>query len=210
LSSRYRLERSFAIARQWKVRPDAQWRNAVARQTPSHPVACVSWSDATDYAQWLAEKTGKKYRLPSASEWEYVARAGSTAERAWTNDSEACANGNVADRAAVQSYPGWTAFNCDDVNVQSAPVGSYAQNAFGLQDVLGNVFEWVADCWHENYSGAPTDGSTREGGDCSQHEMRGGSWFTAPALLRFAYRNRFETEYRSASVGFRIVREGTP
>jgi formylglycine-generating enzyme required for sulfatase activity len=93
-----------------------------------------------------------------------------------------------------------------DTYVQSAPVGSFAANAFGLHDTLGNVFEWVADCWHDDYSGMPDDGSARVDGDCSQHETRGGSWFTAPDFVRVSYRNRFATDYRSTSVGFRVVR----
>jgi formylglycine-generating enzyme required for sulfatase activity len=97
-----------------------------------------------------------------------------------------------------------------DTYVQSAPVGSFAANAFGLHDTLGNVFEWVADCWHDDYRGAPDDGSARVDGDCSQHETRGGSWFTAPDFVRVSYRNRFVTDYRSTSVGFRVVRRTTP
>ena len=97
-----------------------------------------------------------------------------------------------------------------DTYVQSAPVGSFAANAFGLHDTLGNVFEWVADCWNDDYTGAPDDGSARVDGDCSQHETRGGSWFTAPDFVRASYRNRFATEYRSTSVGFRVVRRTAP
>jgi formylglycine-generating enzyme required for sulfatase activity len=86
-------------------------------------------------------------------------------------------------------------------------VGSFAPNAFGLYDMLGNVFEWVEDCWHADYGGAPSDGSAWVSGDCSQHDMRGGSWFTAAPNVSVAARNRFEAGYRSNSVGFRLVRE---
>jgi formylglycine-generating enzyme required for sulfatase activity len=91
--------------------------------------------------------------------------------------------------------------------VYSAPVGSFAANTFGLYDMLGNVFEWVQDCWHPDYRGSPSDGSAWLTGDCSQRDMRGGSWFTAPASVSTAARNRFEEGYRSNSVGFRLVRE---
>jgi len=196
---------------EWKLQADAQWKNAAARQTASHPATCISWRDATEYVQWLSARTGQPYRLPSASEWEYAARAGSAADRPWTADAQACAVGNVADRGAAQRYPGWTVHNCNDSYVQAAPVASFAANEFGLHDMLGNVFEWVSDCWHDNYDGAPADGSARvgneRGGDCTQREMRGGSWFTAPGFVRFAYRNRFAADYRSSSVGFRVVRE---
>jgi formylglycine-generating enzyme required for sulfatase activity len=94
-----------------------------------------------------------------------------------------------------------------DTYVQSAPVGSFAANAFGLHDMLGNVFEWVEDCWYDDYRGAPVDGSARTGDECKQHEARGGSWFTTPAYVRVSYRNRFDADYRATSVGFRVVRE---
>ena len=195
---------------EWTIRDDVHWKNAVDRQTPSHPVSCVSWQDAADYAQWLSERTGQTYRLPSASEWEYAARAGSTADRAWTSETDACVVGNLADQAAAQRYPGWTVHNCNDAYAQAAPTASYAANAFGLHDMLGNVFEWVSDCWIDTYEGAPVDGSARRDGDCARRELRGGSWFTAPSYVRFAYRNHFAGDYRSTSIGFRIVREISP
>lgn len=191
----------------WKLRDDVSWRNAVERQTPSHPVTCVSWQDAHDYAQWLSQRTGQTYRLPSASEWEFAARAGSTSDRVWSIGNDACAAGNVADRSAAQRYPGWTVFDCSDAYAQTAPVASFAANAFGLHDMLGNVFEWVTDCWIDTYEGAPIDGSARQDGDCVHRELRGGSWFTSPGFVRFAYRNHFVSDHRSTSVGFRIVRE---
>jgi len=192
---------------EWTVREDVNWKNAVDRQTQSHPVSCVSWQDARDYAAWLSEQTGQAYRLPSASEWEYVARAGSTQDRPWTEVEKACETANVADRSAEQRYPGWTVHECNDAYAQTAPVASYSANAFGFHDMLGNVFEWVDDCWIDTYEGAPIDGSARRDGDCVRHELRGGSWYTNPRYVRFAYRNHFAADYRSTSVGFRIVRE---
>jgi formylglycine-generating enzyme required for sulfatase activity len=116
---------------------------------------------------------------------------------------------NVADRSAEQRFPGWTVFPCNDGFVKTAPVGSFRPNAFGIHDLLGNVFEWVADCWFDDYAHAPIDGSAR-GGKCDEHELRGGSWFSSPRYVSAAYRNRFETGYRSSSVGFRVVRDLTP
>jgi formylglycine-generating enzyme required for sulfatase activity len=172
-------------------------------------VACVSWRDARDFAGWLSKKTGQKYRLPTESEWEYAARAGSTTTRPWKDHIEsACTNANVADQAAGQQYPGWKVHPCSDGYVYTAPVGSFQPNAFGLYDMLGNVFEWVLDCWHPDYRGAPTDGSAwGAAADCTQHDLRGGSWFTAPALVSTSARNRFDETYRSNSIGFRLVRE---
>jgi len=192
----------------WQDSPEANWNNVGYTQTATHPVACVSWRDARDYAAWLSRKTGQKYRLPSDSEWEYAARAGSVASRPWKETIEgACSNANVADQAAAQQYPGWKVHPCSDGYTYTAPVGSFQPNTFGLYDMLGNVFEWVQDCWHPDYRGAPTDGSAWLSGDCSQRDMRGGSWFTAPPLVSTSARNRFEETYRSNSVGFRLVRE---
>jgi formylglycine-generating enzyme required for sulfatase activity len=193
---------------QWQYQPTAGWQAPGFPQTPVHPVACVSWNDANDYAKWLSKKSGHTYRLPSASEWEYAARAGSDASEPWnTSQAGACAQANVADQSAAQRFPGWSVFPCSDGYVNTAPVGSFRANAFGLSDLLGNVFEWVEDCWHADYVGAPVDGSARRDGDCAQHELRGGSWFSAPKFVNAAYRNRFEADYRSSSVGFRLVRE---
>ena len=191
----------------WHERADLSWNDVGYPQSSTHPVACVSWRDSRDYTTWLSHKTGQHYRLASASEWEYAARAGSAAPRPWSSDTEACKSANVADLSAAQRYPGWKVHQCTDGYVYSAPVGSFAPNAFGLYDMLGNVFEWVQDCWHADYGGAPADGSAWMTGDCSQHDMRGGSWFTAPPLVSASARNRFEETYRSNSVGFRLVRE---
>jgi formylglycine-generating enzyme required for sulfatase activity len=86
-------------------------------------------------------------------------------------------------------------------------VGSFKANAFGLHDLLGNVFEWVQDCWHDDYTAAPADGSARMEAGCSERELRGGSWFSAPRYVNAGYRNRFEHGYRSSSIGFRVVRD---
>ncbi len=191
----------------WKYQAEANWDLPGFAQTEAHPVTCVSWQDAMAYTQWLAAKTGHAYRLPSASEWEYAARAGSDAVP-WTADpAAACAVANVADRTAEQRYPGWRVFPCNDGYVHTAPVGSFKANAFGLSDLLGNVFEWVADCWYDDYVHAPVDGSARVGGACEEHELRGGSWFSSPQYVTATYRDRFVGSYRSSSIGFRVVRE---
>jgi formylglycine-generating enzyme required for sulfatase activity/tRNA A-37 threonylcarbamoyl transferase component Bud32 len=191
---------------EWRAHEDVSWRNATPQQDASYPVTCVSWQDAADYAAWLSLRTNQTYRLPSASEWEYLSRAGSTSVP-WSDPAEACTSANVADESAAQRFPGWTAFACSDRFVQLAPVGSLAPNAFGLADTLGNAFEWTRDCWRDDYTDAPTDGSAIQDGDCAEHEARGGSWFTAPEFVRSNYRNRFAAEYRSSSLGFRLVRE---
>jgi formylglycine-generating enzyme required for sulfatase activity len=192
----------------WRQRATASWKNPGFTQAPRHPVVCVSWNDALAYAGWLSAKTGHKYRLPSASEWEYAARAGAGAARPWGADqAEACANANVADRSAERRYPGWSVFPCDDGYVHTAPVGAFKVNAFGLSDVLGNVLVWTEDCWQSDYADAPNDGAAREIPNCRERELRGGSWFSAPAVVKASYRNHFAADYRASSLGFRLVRE---
>ena len=195
----------------WRHKTKASWKEPGFAQSDLHPVTCTSWDDAVAYAAWLSGRTGHHYRLPSASEWEYAARAGSDATRPWgTDPGAACANANVADQSAARRYPGWEAFACDDGYVNTAPVSTFKANAFGLDDMLGNVFQWTQDCWHGDYAGAPDDGTPRLDGDCSERELRGGSWFSAPAVVRPAYRNHFASHYRTSSVGFRLVRDNTP
>ncbi len=193
---------------EWRWRDDVNWDTVNDARTSMHPVSCISWDDAVAYTAWLSKKTGELYRLPSASEWEYAASAGASPAAPLAGEKDAaCKVANVADQAAARQYPGWNVLECDDRYVQSSPVGSFQPNALGLYDMLGNVFEWVQDCWSDTYEGAPTDGSARLDGNCTLREMRGGSWFTAPQSLRASYRNRFEHDYRSSSVGFRVVRE---
>jgi sulfatase modifying factor 1 len=192
---------------EWKHRANNNWKDPGFAQTGNHPVTCVSWNDAKAYASWLSMKTGHSYRLPSASEWEYAARAGGGAVQPWDPDgSAACANANVADQSAVHRYRGWGAFACDDGYVYTAPVGTFKPNSLGLNDMLGNVFQWTEDCWSPDYAGAPTDGSARTDGNCTEHELRGGSWFSTPAYVKANYRNHFAADYRTSSVGIRLVR----
>jgi formylglycine-generating enzyme required for sulfatase activity len=194
---------------EWTQHIDQDWTRVGFQQTASHPVACVSWEDARAYVAWLSKKAGHHYRLPSASEWEYAARGGGEFARPWRGDTkDACAAANVADESASKRFPGWNVHPCNDGFVFTAPVGAFAANSFGLNDMLGNVFEWVEDCWHDSYNGAPTNGSAWVGSTkCEERELRGGSWFTTPAFVRAPYRNRFEPGYRSSSVGFRVVRD---
>ena len=192
----------------WRYRAENNWENPGFAQTGSHPVTCASWNDAKAYAAWLSAKTGHRYRLPSASEWEYAARAGGVAAQPWSEDgSGACASANVADQSAARRYPGWSIFACNDGYVQTSPVGSFKANSFGLNDMLGNVFQWTEDCWNSDYKAAPIDGSPRADGDCAERELRGGSWFSTPAYVRANYRNHFGADYRTSSAGIRVARE---
>jgi len=162
------------------------------------PVINVSWDDAKAYAAWLSKKTGKSYRLLSAAEYEYATRAGTQTAYPWGN----AIGTNNANCHACGSQ--WDAR-------QTAPVGSFAANGFGLYDMVGNVEEWMEDCYHDSYSGAPSDGSAWiEGADCSRRIVRAGSWFFAPAFLRSAKRYWFTTDYRLNYLGFRVARTLAP
>jgi formylglycine-generating enzyme required for sulfatase activity len=142
------------------------------------PVVNVSWEDAVCYAQWLSKHTGKPYRLPSEAEWEYAARAGADTAYWWGDEI---------------GYNRANCFGCGSPwdGKQTAPVGSFPANRFGLHDTAGNVWEWVADCWHDNYQGAPSDGSAWEGAADCNRGVRGGSWYFIPHYLRSAFRLRY-------------------
>src|SRR5262245_9780872 len=160
----------------------------------TQPVMYVNWDDAQAYVAWLSRMTGKTYRLLTEAEWEYAARAGSQAAYSWGDE---IGKGNA---------------NCDGCGSQwdrqqAAPVGSFAANAFGLHDMHGNVWEWVEDCYHENYNGAPKDGSAWiEGGECSRRVVRGGSWIDLPRNLRAASRYGNTAVSRDFILGFRVGR----
>ena len=196
---------------EWEWRSGRNWRNPGFSQTDGHPVVCVNWDDAKAYVGWLSGETGEGYRLLSESEWEYLARGGRGTSRYW-GESEVgqCRNANGADREAKRHNSGWTTVECDDGHYWTSPVGSFSPNGFGLRDVLGNVWEWVEDCWNESYRGAPTDGSAWESGECGRRVLRGGSWINAPGLLRSANRVGNSTGLRSYVFGFRVARTLTP
>ena len=198
----------------WKSRSNRGWRNPGYSQTNDHPVTCVNWHDAKAYVGWLSRRTGKRYRLLSESEWEYAARAGTTASRYWGDDATAqCGYANGADARLKQRFSNWkrSTASCRDGYVHTAPVGSFAANRFGLHDMHGNVWEWVEDCWHKTYSGAPSDGRAwTSRGDCSRRVLRGGSWFDYPLNLSAAYRFRNSAGVRSNFFGFRVARTLAP
>ena len=162
----------------------------------------VSWSDAQDYVEWLSRQTGQTYRLLSEAEWEYVARAGSSSAYSW-------GSGIGTNRA-----------NCDDAGVEfgicgdqwenTAPVGSFQANAFGVHDMHGNVNEWVQDCWHGNYAGAPSDGGAWVNANCGERVVRGGSWLNYPRFLRSSFRGWSPSGERGGYLGFRVARTLDP
>jgi formylglycine-generating enzyme required for sulfatase activity len=195
----------------WSEQSGRSWRDPGFAQSGSHPVACISWEDAKAYAAWLSGKTGKAYRLPTEAEWEYAARGGTTTRFHFGNaEKDYCRYGNGADQAARKSVPGadkWKVLPCNDGNPYTAPVGSFAPNGFGLHDTHGNLFEWTEDCWHDNYVGAPHDGSAWiAGGDCDNRVLRGGARGYLPDYLRVAVRGKIGSAYRYVNAGLRVAR----
>lgn len=142
-----------------------RWDTPAYAPGEHHPVMCVSWDDAQAYAKWLSKRSGKKYRLPSEAEWEYAARAGGNARYASGDDLNGiCRVANTMDKSGKAAFMrdlGWDRKHaeCDDFADYTTVVGMYEPNAFGLHDMTGNVGEYVEDCEHTNYEGAPTDGS---------------------------------------------------
>jgi len=197
----------------FEERPGYSFRKTNFPQTGVHPAPCLSWDDAKAYLAWLSRKTGRAYRLPSEAEWEYAARAGTTGRFHFgDNEADYCRHGNGVDATALADVPGakqkgWDALPCRDGHAFTAPVGSFAPNAFGLHDTHGNVFEWVEDCWNDDFKGAPTDGSAWLTGDCAIRVQRGGAWGYPRTYLRIAVRGRQAQGYRYINAGVRVARE---
>jgi formylglycine-generating enzyme required for sulfatase activity len=192
--------------------PGKSWRDPAIAQTDEHPAVCVSWRDASAYAAWLSAKTGHRYRLPSEAEWEYATRGGVQAAYAFPGgEAGACAYANVGDRSAKAAVPAWRTADCDDgFGFGTAPVGSFRPNGFGLHDTIGNVWEWMADCFRPSFDSAPADGSTwGNGGDCGSVVDRGGGFSSLIAgNLRPANRSRAPSPDNPAySLGFRVARD---
>jgi formylglycine-generating enzyme required for sulfatase activity len=170
---------------------DQQWGRG------RRPVINVSWDDATTYVAWLSRKTGKPYRLLSEAEFEYAARAGGQTAYPWGND---IGRGNANCIGCGSQWDG----------KQTAPAGSFPANVFGLYDMAGNVWEWAQDCYHDNYVGAPSDGSAWVSGDCSRRVVRGGSWYSSLRYLRAAARNGSASSTRLDDSGIRVGRTLSP
>jgi formylglycine-generating enzyme required for sulfatase activity len=169
------------------------WASPGFPQDKRHPVVRVSHADASAYPVWLSQKTGQTYRLPSEAEWEYAARAGTTTARYWGESA-----GRPGEHAQFSQYRGSTGGTC--------PVGSFAPNAFGLHDMLGNVWEWAADHWHGDYQGAPVDGSAWIAGGAADRVVRGGSWSYDTRHVRSAFRFHYDPPNRGNRLGFRCAR----
>jgi formylglycine-generating enzyme required for sulfatase activity len=199
---RVRIRRPFAVAKDLVTRQEYQafvsesgysvdrlWQSV--GQNVDDPVVNVNWDDAQAYAGWLSEKAHHQYRLLSESEYEYAERAGSTTMFWWGDEA-----------AQVCQYA-----NYHECANGPARAGAYRPNAFGLDDMTGNTFEWVEDCWHSDYQGAPSDGTAWTSSGCSSRVMRGTPWFMSdPTTLRSSYRGTSDFGNRSEVIGFRVAR----
>lgn len=186
------------------------WRDPGFPQAPSHPAVCVSWNDANAYVKWLREETGLAYRLPSESEFEYVLRVGLFRDVDRREENELCRTANHGDQSLKNTFPAWNGATsgCSDGYAMSAPAASYRANLLGLYDVDGNVAEWVGDCWHESYVGAPANGNAWEAPDlseCRGRVLRGGDFVSSPANFGPAHRTWIPESFRTYHVGFRVA-----
>ncbi|MCA6098765.1 SUMF1/EgtB/PvdO family nonheme iron enzyme [Bradyrhizobium australafricanum] len=178
--------------REWNTCAAAKACGFTASGKDDVPVTNVSWSDAKQYVTWLAERTKKPYRLPSEAEWEYAARGG-TQSKYWWGDQMQSGHAGCKDCGG------------DGSAEQPVKVGSYKPNPFGLYDMGGGVDQWVEDCWHRNYQGAPTDGAVWSGGDCASHVIRSGSWKNDARYVRPANRDNYDTNVRYPTHGLRVA-----
>lgn len=193
--------RAFVRATGWRQSGEVDWEAPGFHQTDAHPVVGVNWYDAQHYLRWLSEATGRSYRLPSEAEWEYACRAG-------TRTAFSFGDGISTDQANYDGNFTWNGGARGEYRRGTTPAGMFPANPWGLFDMHGNVWEWVQDVVHDNYEGAPLDGSAwEEGGDQARRILRGGSWLYNPRYLRSALRNGFSAALSNDIVGFRVVRE---
>jgi formylglycine-generating enzyme required for sulfatase activity len=183
------------------------WRHPGFEQTDQDPVVCVSYDDAQAYIRWYSQLTGHPYRLPTEAEWEYATRAGTETSRFWGEDlNKQCQYANGADQAFVAKFnvSVYYAAPCADKYLFTSPVGAFQPNPIGLYDMLGDVAQLTADCWHVNYNGAPTDGSAWMSPECRYGVVRGESWYGSD--VRSADRAQFTRSDRLSTTGFRLAR----
>jgi len=178
-----------------------EWKQCVAAKACKYeldgdddmPVYNVSWNDAQQYVSWLSTITNSRYRLPTEAEWEYAARGGATTKY-WWGDKLAAGKANCK--------------GCDEASDPRLPMkaGSFAPNPFGLHDMAGGVTQWVSDCWHRNYVGAPKDGSAWDMPNCQERVLRGGSWRNDPGYSRASSRDSYDAGVRYQTHGLRVAR----
>ncbi len=185
-------------------REGASWRSPGFPQDDRHPVVLVSWNDAMAYVNWLSQKSGKRYRLPTETEWEYAARSrGKRRKYSWGIGRP---SGNIADKSAKKEFPAWSTWvGYDDGYVYTAPVGKFKANKLGLYDMSGNVWEWVQDWYDEKYY-KKSPKHNPEGPSVGKFRvLRGGAWMNEPRNLRTTNRYRTNPDSWINFGGFRIA-----
>ncbi len=190
--------------------PRYSWQNPGFPQSDAHPVLNVTWNDAVAMAQWLSKSEGKTYRLPTEAEWEYAARAGSRTRYSSGDDPKSLLGvANVFDADSAKNWPKWQAFALKGADgfAFTAPVGSFAPNAWGLYDMHGNAWEWVADWYGEDYYARSPVDDPKGPPDGEVRVRRGGSWHTWAFYARASYRNWNTMSTRYTLVGMRLLRE---
>jgi formylglycine-generating enzyme required for sulfatase activity len=195
------------MGNQWVPMPQANWEHPGYPQTELDPVVCMNDIEIGAYLDWLRQKTGKDYRLPSEAEWEYAERGGTTTAFYWGDDpNDACAYENVGDENYGTKYGVSNPILCSDGFADLAPVGSFKPNPFGLYDMAGNIFVMTADCWNENYAGAPADGARWTSGECTRHVVRKAAFGNPHAwMFRSANRGAEGDRVRRNRFGFRVA-----
>ena len=195
----------------WYHTPGKDWRDPGYGRPPAdnEPVACVTWTDAQAYADWLAEKTGQPYRLPTEAEWEHAARAGTTGTYTWGDDPDGgCNVANIYDKSGIDPKRPYDPVGCDDGFAIVSPVGSLDPNLWGLYDMTGNVWEWTVDCYIMPIPLEPTDGSPVYAPDnCDRRAVKGGSWSSEVFWQRPTFRGRDPEDRISHIFGMRIARD---
>ena len=201
----------------WQYDAATTFRDPGFVQEGDHPVACVNWDEAQAYVAWLNTQTKGGYRLLTEVEWEYVARGGATQNLAypWGNDeAKGCPFANVFDRTALQTYTGvdtsgykvFDPMNCADGRLNTAPVGSLQPNGFGVFDIIGNVQEWVEDCYSATRDRLSESGAPAAESNCARRLVKGGSWGTLAHNVRIAERIPYPATHRDDSIGIRVAR----
>ena len=182
------------------------WRNPGFRQNEQYPVVCISWFDATAYAEWLSSVTGHSYTLPTEAQWEYAARAGSSSAYFFGDDGQdLCRWANIADRDLRSDNPVLSTVDCSDGYITAAPIGEYEPNPLGLLDVIGNVYEWTCSRYEHDYNGSESLCAEVLDAD-SQWVLRGGGWSSDASASRIAGRDPQLPFSRYSDSGFRLVR----
>ncbi len=201
---------SWVYTGSWEKRGGYSWRRPGFYQDEAHPVVHVSFQDALAMAKWLGEKTQDSFGLPTEAQWEYACRSGRMEARFWGEaPHEACSYANVADRTAAKDFPSWTVHGCSDGFVFTAPTASYQPNAYGLYDMLGNVWEWCADGYDQNaYRKHGPKNPAMLDSNVTARVIRGGSWYSRPEHVRCAKRDALSRpDRRSQDLGFRLIRQ---